>query len=76
MARDVQNWMWENPHLQSVQTPNKNREPLTPIYNGEPFESVAMNIIRPLSRIARENRYILDVVDHFTNHADTDALNK
>ena len=38
-----------------------------PIYTGEPFECVAINIIGSLPRTARNNRYILTVVDHITN---------
>ena len=52
----------------------KNRGPLTPIYTGEPFERVAMDIIGPLPRTARENRYILTLIDHFTKHAETYPL--
>ena len=33
-----------------------------------------MDIIGPLPRTARDNRYILTVVDHFTYHAEAYAL--
>ena len=47
---------------------------MQPIYTGEPFERVAMDIIGPLPKIDRENSYILTVVDHFTKHVDAYAL--
>ena len=51
-----------------------NPGPLTPIYTAEPFERVAMDIIGPLPRTARDYRYIRTVFDHFTKHAEAYAL--
>ena len=47
---------------------------MQPIYTGEPFERVVMNIIGPLPRTKRGNRYILTVVDHFTKHVEAYPL--
>ena len=44
------------------------------IYTGEPFERVAMDIVGPLPRTERGNRYILTVVDHFTKHVEAYPL--
>ena len=43
---------------------------MQPIYTGEPFERVDMDIIGPLPRTTRGHRYILTVVDHFSKHAE------
>ena len=47
---------------------------MQPIYTGDPFERVAMDIISPLPRTERGNRYILTVVDHFTKHVEVYPL--
>ena len=47
---------------------------MQPIYTGEPFERVGMDVIGPLQRTPRGNRYILTVVDHFTKHVEAYAL--
>ena len=47
---------------------------MQPIYTGEPFERVAMDIIGPLPKTGRGNRYILTVVDHFAKHVEAIAL--
>ena len=47
---------------------------MQPIYTGEPFERVGMDIICPLPRTERGNRYILTVVDHFTKHVEAYPL--
>ena len=47
---------------------------MQPIYAGEPFERVAMDIIGPLPRTERGNRNILTVVDHFTKHVEAYPL--
>ena len=74
MSRDVQNWCEKCPTCNQHKTSKRNHGPLIPIYTGEPFERVAMDIIKPLPRIARDNRYILTVVDHFIKHAEAYAL--
>ena len=74
MSRDVQNWCEKCPTCNQHKTSKRNHGPLTPIYTGEPFERVAMDIIGPLPRTVRDNRYILTVVDHFTKHAEAYAL--
>ena len=62
------------PNMQSPQYPRRNRAPLQPIYTGEPFERVAMDIVGPLPRTSRGNRYTLTVVDHFAKHAEAYPL--
>lgn len=47
---------------------------MKPIYKGEPFEWVAMDIIGPLPITERRNLYILTVVDHSTKHAEAYAV--
>ena len=74
MARDIQEWCAKCPTCNQHKTSKRNRGPMTPIYTGEPFERVAMDIIGPLPRTARDNRYIFTVVDHFTKHAEAYAL--
>ena len=69
MARDVQNWCEKCPTCNQHKTSKRNHVLLTPIYTGEQFKRVAMDIIVPLPHTARDNRYILTVVDHFTKHA-------
>ena len=47
---------------------------MQPIYTGEPFERVTMDIIGPLPITDRGNRYIFTVVDHFTKQVEAYAL--
>ena len=47
---------------------------MQPIYTGKPFDRVAMDIIGPLPKTDRNNRYILIVVDYFTKHVEAYAL--
>ena len=47
---------------------------MQPIYTGKPFERVGMDVIGPLPRTPRCNRYILTVVNHFTKHVEAYAL--
>ena len=44
------------------------------MYTGAPFERVTMDIVGPLPRTQRGNRYILTVVVHFTKHVEAYAL--
>ena len=74
LARDVKEWCMRCPTCNRHKTHKTNRAPMLPIYTGEPFERVAMDIIGPLPRTKRENRYVLTVVDHFTKHAEAYAL--
>ena len=74
MTQDVRDWCKKCPTCNLHKTQQPNRAPMIPIYTGEPFERVAMNIIKPLPKIDNENRYILTVVDHFTKHVETYAL--
>ena len=74
ITRDVKYWCEKCPTCNRHKTHNPNRAPLKPIYTGEPFERVAMDLIGPLPRTERGNRYILTVVDHFTKHVEAYPL--
>ena len=74
IAKDVKYWCEKCPTCNRHKTHARNRGALTPIYTGAPFERVAMDIVGPLPRTQRGNRYILTVVDHFTKHAEAYAL--
>ena len=74
MSRDVQNWCEKCQTSNKHKTFKRNHAPQTPIYTGEPVKHVAMDILGPLPRTARDNRYILTVVDHSTKHAEAYAL--
>ena len=74
MTRDVRDWCEKCPTCNRHKTQQQNRAPMQPIYTGEPFERVAMDIIGPLPKTERGNRYILTVVDHFTKHVEAYAL--
>ena len=74
LSKDVNEWCATCPTCNKQKTHGRNRGALQPIYSGEPFERVAMNIIGPLPRTPRENRYILTVVDHFTKLVEAYAL--
>ena len=74
LSKDVKEWCAKCPTCNRQKTQGRNRGALQPIYTGEPFERVAINIIGPLPRTPRGNRYILTVVDHFTKHVEAYAL--
>lgn len=74
MIRDVHDWCTKCPICNRHKTSKRNRAPMQPIYTGEPFERVAMDVIGPLPRTARGNRFILTIVDHFTKHVEAYAL--
>ena len=74
MSLDVQNLCEKCATYNQHKPSKRNHGPLTPIYTGEPFKRVAMDIIGPLLRTALDNRYCLTVVDQFTKHAEAYAL--
>ena len=74
IAKDVNYWCENCPTCTRHKTHTRNRGALTPLYTGAPFERVAMDIVGPLPRTQRGNRYILTVVDHFTKHVEAYAL--
>ena len=74
IAKDVKYWCEHCPTCNRHKTHKRNCENLTPIYTGALFERVAMDIVGPLPRTQRSNRYILFVVDHFTKHVEAYAL--
>ena len=71
MTRDVRDWCEKCPTCNRHKAQQQNRAPMRPIYTGE---RVAMDIIGPLPKTVRGNRYILTVVDHFTKHVEPYAL--
>ena len=74
LAKDVHDWCMKCPNCNRNKTTKSNRASMQPIYTGEPFEPVAMDIIGPLPRTERGNCYILTVVDHFTKHVEAYPL--
>ena len=74
MTRDARDWCEKCPTCNCHKIQQQNRAPMQPIYTGELFERVAMDIIGPLPRTDRGNRLILTVVDHFTKHVEAYAL--
>lgn len=74
MARTVRDWCLKCPTCNRHKTQSRNRAPLKPIYTGEPFERVAMDIVGPMPRTKRGNRFIFSVIDHFTKHVEACPL--
>ena len=66
----MQGWCFKCPTCNCHKIYRRNRAPLQPIYTGEPFKRVAINIVGPLPRTERGNRFILTVVDHFTKQSE------
>ena len=75
LAKGVDDWCMKCPNCNQHKHTKSNRAPMQPIYMGEPFETVSMDIIGPLPRAERGNRYILTVVDQFTKHVEAYPLN-
>ena len=74
IAKSVREWCAKCPTCNRHKCLKRNKAPLQPIFTGGPFERVAMDIVGPLPRTARGNRYILTVVDHFTKHVEAYPL--
>ena len=74
MSRDVRDWCEKCSTYNRHKTQQQHRALMQPIYTGEPFERVAMDIIGPLPKTDRGNRYILTVVDHVTKQLEAYAL--
>ena len=74
IAKDVKYWCENCPTCNRHKTHSRNRGALTLIYTGAPLERVAMDIVGPLPRTQRGNRYILTVVYNFTKHTEAYAL--
>ena len=74
IAKSVREWCAKCPTCNRHKSLKRNKAPLLPIYTGSPFERVAMDIVGPMPRTARGNRYILTVVDHFTKHVEAYPL--
>ena len=74
MTRDVRDWCEKCPTCKRHKTQQQNRSLMQPINTGEQFERETMDIIGPLPKTDRGNRYILKVVDHFTKHVEAYAL--
>ena len=52
----------------------KEVEALQPIVPGGPFEHIGIDIVGPLPRILRGNRYIVVAVDYLTKYPEAKAL--
>ena len=74
MARGVRDWCENFFTCNRHKTQELSCASMQPIYIGEPFERVAINIIGPLPKTESGNRYIPTVVDHFTKKVETYAL--
>ena len=74
MKRDVEDWVRRCAECSTRKTFKKKRAPLQPSEIGFPFERVAMDILGPLPRTERANRYILVVSDYFTRWPEAYAL--
>ena len=73
MPRGVRDWCEKCLTYNRHKAQQQNRAPIQPIYTGDPFERVAMDIIKPLPKTDCGNRYILTVVDHLTKHVEAYA---
>lgn len=70
---DAQNWS------KSCKTclragPSTHNTSYTPITTRKPAEILEIDLVGPLDRTARGNRYIVTLVDHFTKYALTEAI--
>ena len=72
---DVANWVrcCENCAKRKMPIPKKHSA-LQPSLVGAPFERIAMDILGPLPRSRRGNRYILVIMDYFTKWAEAFPL--
>ena len=66
MHADVKQWCQRCAECYKRKSMKKNRAPLQPVETGFPFERVAMDIMGPLPKTGRGNKYILVVSDYFT----------
>src|SRR5215471_12048203 len=53
--------------------PTRN-EPLHPIFIGEPFYLIGIDIVGPLPRTANNNRYIITAIDYLTRWPEAKAV--
>ena len=74
MKRDVRDWCENCPTCNRHKTEQQQRALMQPIFTGEPFERVTIDIIGTFPKIDRGNRYILTVVDYFTKHVEAKSL--
>ena len=74
MHADVKQWCQRCSDSYMRKSTKKYRAPLHPIETGFPFERIAMDIMSPLSKTGRGNKYILVVSDYFTKWLEAFAI--
>ena len=74
LKADVVEWCRRCPDCCRRKTNKKNRGKMHPSQVGLPMERVAMDIMGPLPRTERGNKYVLAVIDYFTKWAEAYAL--
>ena len=52
----------------------KRNEPLHPIVIGEPFFQIGIDIVGPLPRTTKQNRYIVVAIDYLTKWPEAKTL--
>lgn len=71
LGRDVEAFVRACRSCASRKTPAGMRVPLsTPYIATQPFEMISMDIVGPLPKTPRGNKYILTIIDHFTRYAE------
>ena len=66
MKADIVNWCRSCAVCNSRKQSKKERVPMQPIESGFPFERIALDIVGPLPKTTRGNKYILVLRDYFT----------
>ncbi len=74
MRKDVDNWVTCcQPCSMAKRRPRQQRAPLQQEINGVPFDHVAFDVIGPLPTTVNGNRFILTMIDYFSNWAEAYA---
>ena len=77
LGRDVAAWCKECPECQRGNKSRRVRAPLMPLpVVGEPFRRVAMDLVGPLQRTPRGNKYVLTLMDFATRYPEAVPLKK
>ena len=75
MGEDIRLWIRACQTCQKRKRPGKMPKAPMQIYlSGEPNERIAMDVMGPLVKSKRGNKYILVIIDHFTKYARAAAL--
>ena len=74
-SKDVKIWIRQCPQCQKRKPPNpKRRAQLTQVPVGAPMERLAVDVMGPLPRSDKGNRYVLVVCDYFTKWTEAFAM--